>query len=91
MLQKKLAAASGVDGGQLAIFETKPKKKDIELLETMYRSLAQGRKWDGDRDSWPKPIDDHLWQLVVSDKHSCNNSLPGHRGLPFSKGSLRVG
>ncbi|MCV5951186.1 hypothetical protein OFN94_40905, partial [Escherichia coli] len=34
---EKLATASGVDGGQLAMFETKPKKKDIELLETMYR------------------------------------------------------
>lgn len=66
------------------MFETKPKQKDIELLETMHRSLAQG-KWDGDRDSWPKPIDDKLWQLIVSDKHSCNNSLPGHRGCPFQK------
>ncbi|MGR5351048.1 ATP-dependent DNA helicase DinG [Vibrio sp. DNB22_19_2] len=81
---EKLAAACGVDGGQLAMFETKPKKKDIELLETMYRSLAQG-KWDGDRDSWPKSIDDQLWQLIVSDKHSCNNSLPTHRGCPFQK------
>ncbi|MGR5320349.1 ATP-dependent DNA helicase DinG [Vibrio sp. DNB22_19_1] len=81
---EKLAAACGVDGGQLAMFETKPKKKDIELLETMYRSLAQG-KWDGDRDSWPKSIDDRLWQLIVSDKHSCNNSLPTHRGCPFQK------
>ncbi|MCG9751064.1 ATP-dependent DNA helicase DinG [Vibrio brasiliensis] len=81
---EKLAAASGVDGGQLAMFETKPKKKDIELLETMYRSLAQN-KWDGDRDSWPKPIADEIWQLIVSDKHSCNNSMPTHRNCPFQK------
>ncbi|MGR5235374.1 ATP-dependent DNA helicase DinG [Vibrio alfacsensis] len=81
---EKLATASGVDGGQLAMLETKPKKKDIELLQTMYRSLTQG-KWDGDRDSWPKSIDDRLWQLIVSDKHSCNNSLPTHRGCPFQK------
>ncbi|NLS11318.1 ATP-dependent DNA helicase DinG [Vibrio sp. SM6] len=81
---EKLAAASGVDGGQLAMFETKPKKKDIELLETLYQSLAQG-KWDGDRDSWPKPIDDAIWQLIVSDKHSCNNSMPAHRQCPFQK------
>lgn len=81
---EKLAAASGVDGGQLAMFETKPKKKDIELLETMYRSLAQN-KWDGDRDSWPKPIADEIWQLIVSDKHSCNNSMPAHRNCPFQK------
>lgn len=81
---EKLAAASGIDGGQLAMFETKPKKKDIELLETMYRSLAQN-KWDGDRDSWPKPIADEIWQLIVSDKHSCNNSMPAHRNCPFQK------
>lgn len=81
---EKLASASGVDGGQLAMFETKPKKKDIELLETMHKSLAQS-KWDGDRDSWPKPIKDEIWQLIVSDKHSCNNSMPAHRDCPFQK------
>lgn len=81
---EKLASACGADGGQLAMFESKPKQKDIELLETMYRSLAQG-KWDGDRDSWPKAIKDELWSAIVSDKHSCNNSLPNHRGCPFQK------
>ncbi len=82
---EKLASAFGSeDGQQVALFETKPKRKDIELLETMHRSLEQG-KWDGDRDSWPKSIDDKLWQLIVSDKHSCNNSMPSHRGCPFQK------
>ncbi|MEZ9620170.1 ATP-dependent DNA helicase DinG [Vibrio sp. 10N.261.52.C11] len=81
---EKLAAACGVDGGQMAMFESKPKKKDIEQLQTMYRSLAQG-KWDGDRDSWPKPIDNIIWQMIVSDKHSCNNSMPTHRDCPFQK------
>ncbi|MEZ9231192.1 ATP-dependent DNA helicase DinG [Vibrio amylolyticus] len=81
---EKLASASGVDGGQLAMFESKPEKNDIELLQTMYKSLLNG-KWDGDRDSWPKPIRDELWLSIVSDKHSCNNSLPTHRGCPFQK------
>lgn len=81
---EKLANACGAEGQQVTLFETKPKRKDIELLETMYRSLAQG-KWDGDRDSWPKSIDDNIWQLIVSDKHSCNNSMPSHRGCPFQK------
>ncbi|MEG3694965.1 ATP-dependent DNA helicase DinG [Vibrio coralliirubri] len=81
---EKLAAACGVDGGQMAMFESKPKKKDIDQLQTMYRSLTQG-KWDGDRDSWPKPIDNMIWQMVVSDKHSCNNSMPTHRDCPFQK------
>lgn len=81
---EKLASAGSSDGQQTALFESKPKRKDIELLETMHRSLMQG-KWDGDRDSWPKPIDDGIWQLIVSDKHSCNNSMPSHRGCPFQK------
>ncbi|NOH91118.1 ATP-dependent DNA helicase DinG [Vibrio sp. AIC-3] len=81
---EKLAAACGVDDGQMAMFESKPKKKDIDQLQTMYRSLTQG-KWDGDRDSWPNPIDNMIWQMIVSDKHSCNNSMPTHRDCPFQK------
>ncbi|WP_234494091.1 ATP-dependent DNA helicase DinG [Vibrio maritimus] len=81
---EKLAVACGADGGQMAMFETKPKASDIAQLQLMYEKLAQG-KWDGDRDSWPKPIDDAIWQTIVSEKHSCNNSLPAHRGCPFSK------
>ncbi|WP_295894157.1 ATP-dependent DNA helicase DinG [uncultured Vibrio sp.] len=81
---EKLASASGVDGGQLAMFESKPEKNEVELLQTMYKSLVNG-KWDGDRDSWPKPIRDELWLSIVSDKHSCNNSLPAHRSCPFQK------
>ncbi|GLO60464.1 ATP-dependent DNA helicase DinG [Vibrio sp. MACH09] len=81
---EKLASACGADGGQLAMFETKPNVRDKELLQTMYRSLQQG-KWDGDRDSWPKAIKNALWSAIVSDKHSCNNSLPNHRSCPFQK------
>ena len=50
---EKLAAASGVDGGQIAMFDTKPKAKDIEQLQLMFQKLAQN-KWDGDRDSAAK-------------------------------------
>ncbi len=80
----KLASASGADDTQLAMFDSKPKKQEIKMLQTMYHALAKG-KWDGDRDSWPKPIKDELWQRIISDKHSCNNSLPAHRGCPFQK------
>ncbi|CAH8216544.1 ATP-dependent DNA helicase DinG [Vibrio aestuarianus] len=81
---EKLAAACGADESQIALFETKPQKKDIDLLATMYDRLTKG-KWDGDRDSWPKAIKDELWRLIVSDKHSCNGSFPGHRDCPFQK------
>ncbi|MDE1327542.1 ATP-dependent DNA helicase DinG [Vibrio aestuarianus] len=81
---EKLAAACGADESQIALFETKPQKKDIDLLATMYDRLTKG-KWDGDRDSWPKAIKDELWRLIVSDKHSCNGSFLGHRDCPFQK------
>ena len=81
---EKLAAACGENESQIALFETKPQKKDIDLLATMYDRLTKG-KWDGDRDSWPKAIKDELWRLIVSDKHSCNGSFPGHRDCPFQK------
>lgn len=81
---EKLAAATGVDGGQLAMFETKPKAGDIDMLQDMYNALSNG-KWDGDRDAWPKSIKDELWNIVASDKHSCNGSFSAHRHCPFQK------
>lgn len=81
---EKLAAASGADGAQLAMFETKPKAADINMLESMFEAFNRG-KWDGDRDSWPKTISDEIWNSIVSDKHSCNGSFPAHRHCPFQK------
>ncbi|WPC73128.1 ATP-dependent DNA helicase DinG [Vibrio porteresiae] len=81
---EKLAVAAGVDGGQLAIFETKPTNDTLETLKNLYHELAN-QKWDGDRDSWPDTISDEVWQLIVSDKHSCNNSFAAHRHCPFQK------
>lgn len=81
---EKLAAACNANGEQLAMFETKPKTKEIEMLQTMFSCWSSG-KWDGDRDTWPKPINDEIWQSIVSDKHSCNNSMPAHRQCPFQQ------
>ncbi len=81
---EKLAAASGTDGGQMAMFESKPAEKDIEQLHLLYTELSQGN-WDGDRDSWPEPISDTVWNSIVSDKHSCNGSFAAHRQCPFQK------
>lgn len=50
---EKLAIAAGAEDSQLAMFETKPNKSDIDLLQRMYKALSDN-KWDGDRDSWPK-------------------------------------
>ncbi|EGR0410789.1 ATP-dependent DNA helicase DinG [Vibrio cholerae] len=81
---ERLAAACGIDDGQIALFESKPKPHEIELLAELHTALSQG-KWDGDRDGWPSPISDELWSVIVSDKHSCNGSFSAHRHCPFQK------
>lgn len=81
---EKLAVASGADGGQMAMFESKPSQNDIETLQELYSQLSQG-KWDGDRDSWPDTLSDAIWSAIVSDKHSCNGSFSAHRQCPFQK------
>jgi ATP-dependent DNA helicase DinG len=68
----------------MAMFEFKPKQSDTETLQQLYDDLSQG-KWDGERDSLESPLRDELWNSIVSDKHSCNNGLPHHRGCPFQK------
>lgn len=83
---EKLMLASGIqqDGQQIAMFESKPQKQDIKLLNDLYQAFSSD-KWDGDRDSWPDTISDEIWKIIVSDKHSCNNSMPSHRDCPFQK------
>ncbi|MGV3002540.1 ATP-dependent DNA helicase DinG [Vibrio sp.] len=83
---EKLMLASGgqQDGQQMAMFESKPKKQDIKQLQDLYEAFST-HKWDGDRDSWPETINDEIWKTIVSDKHSCNNSMPSHRDCPFQK------
>ncbi|CZF80082.1 putative ATP-dependent helicase DinG [Grimontia celer] len=82
---EKLAAAASAEGhGQQALFTEKPKKTDIDMVNTMYEAYSRG-KWNGDRDAWPKSIPDHLWQTIVSDKHTCHSGLAAHRNCPFAK------
>ncbi|KXF81409.1 ATP-dependent DNA helicase DinG [Enterovibrio coralii] len=82
---EKLASAAGAEGaGQQTLFEQKPKRSDIDLINTMHSALSRG-KWDGDRDAWPKTIPDHIWQSIVSDKHTCHSGLSAHRQCPFAK------
>lgn len=83
---EKLMLASGgqQDGQQMAMFESKPKQQDIKQLQDLYEAFST-QKWDGDRDSWPETINDDIWKIIVSDKHSCNNSMPSHRDCPFQK------
>lgn len=81
----KLAVmAKGGGDNQIALFEVKPKQKDIALIKRLYKAYNE-KKWDGDSDSWPTAIPSHVWQAIIADKHSCNNSLPMHRQCPFQK------
>ncbi|OOE48675.1 ATP-dependent DNA helicase DinG [Salinivibrio kushneri] len=80
----KLSAVADTESIQGALFTQKPKRSEQLLLNDLYEALSRG-KWDGDRDSWPKPIADHLWQAIASDKHTCHAGLPAHRGCPFAK------
>ncbi|WP_237467896.1 ATP-dependent DNA helicase DinG [Vibrio stylophorae] len=77
-------AASLEDDSQMALWQQKPKAKEIALLKRMQTAYGQG-KWDGDIDSWPTAIPHHLWQQIQSDKHSCHNGLAAHRDCPFQK------
>ncbi|WP_432452772.1 ATP-dependent DNA helicase DinG [Agarivorans sp. QJM3NY_29] len=58
--------------------------KHIELCKQLAVALQQG-KWDGDRDTWPKPIPWQLWQHVVVDGLSCSVQSARHRSCPFHK------
>jgi len=68
----------------LADLATVPKRKELELVKRMFTAYAAG-KWKGDIDSWPTPIPDDIWQLIVSDRHSCSKSFSAHRNCPFHK------
>lgn len=84
--QQRLALACNTDNddNQTSLFQEKPKATDIALLKKLHESLSSG-KWQGDRDSWPKPIPNHLWQHIQSDKHSCLKHLTEHTHCPFHK------
>ncbi|WP_371185279.1 ATP-dependent DNA helicase DinG [Thalassotalea maritima] len=76
--------ADDEDISQTVMFEQKPNKQDINLLRRLDKALNEG-KWQGDRDTWPTPIPNHIWQHIQCDKHSCLRHLPEHSHCPFHK------
>ncbi|WP_068547661.1 ATP-dependent DNA helicase DinG [Thalassotalea crassostreae] len=77
-----LACSTDEDPNQVPLFTEKPNVEDIRLLNSLKEDLKSG-KWHGDRDSWPTPIPDHIWQHIQSDKHSCLKHLSEHTNCPF--------
>ena len=69
---------------QPVLFEEKPKVGDKALLKRLTETYLAG-KWQGDRDSWPTPIPNRIWQHIVSDKFSCKRALANHRQCPFHR------
>ncbi len=45
---------------------------DQATLEGFLSAYA-GNNWDGDRDSWPKAIDQEVWRQVSTDNQQCSN------------------
>ncbi|PKF60686.1 ATP-dependent DNA helicase DinG [Psychromonas sp. psych-6C06] len=84
--EHKLLATQDPKGenGQIALFEEKPKLGDMALLKRLTQAYLAG-KWQGDRDSWPTPIPNRIWQHIASDKFSCKRALSNHRQCPFHR------
>lgn len=72
---------SGMD--MPVLWESKPKKEDLDTLHHMAQAFAE-RRFNGDRDTWEAKIDDNLWQQVTNDRHGClKNSCPNRPECPF--------
>ncbi|MCL1077822.1 ATP-dependent DNA helicase DinG [Parashewanella spongiae] len=79
----KLEMMIGSDSGaQVAMWQTKPDQSQIDLLQSLLKDFHEG-KWNGEIDTLTKPIPDHLWQQISSDKHSCHRQVAAHRLCPF--------
>lgn len=83
--QKLGQAASTEEAPQAGFtFAQKPKESDIALLQSM-NSKLKDNSWQGDLDSWPDPVPNHIWQQTQSDKHQCLKHLSEHTHCPFHK------
>ncbi len=66
---------------EIPLFEVSASGADVypELL-----AAFAGKSWNGDRDSWPQPVDDAAWSAVTTDHRGCsNNKCSFFRQCPF--------
>lgn len=82
--EQKLLDQGTTNTQHLLLFTEKPQAGDTELLAQLKSAYLNG-KWDGDQDTWGKPIPRRIWQQIVSDKHSCKKTLSNHRQCPFHR------
>ncbi|SHO58830.1 ATP-dependent DNA helicase DinG [Vibrio quintilis] len=81
---EKLAAVCSQDASQPSLFKDIQADPNTDLFQQMHDKLLKGQ-WDGDIDSWETPVDAKQWQLIVSDRQSCNVAFSAHRKCPFHK------
>ncbi|STZ77153.1 ATP-dependent DNA helicase DinG [Bergeriella denitrificans] len=66
-----------------ALWDTKPKKEELDTLRTLADEFA-ARRYNGDRDAWPEKIDDGLWLRITNDRHGClKAACPNRAECPF--------
>ena len=82
--EHKLREHAEPQDGQQSLWLEPPKKSDLDLVKRLFKAY-QANKWLGDRDTWPMPIPDHVWQQIVADKHSCSRALSHHHQCPFHR------
>ena len=81
-LAKPDAPAAQLSFEQLLDF--KPSAAQQRQVKQLWNAYSQQR-WQGDRDSWPHPIDERLWSSISAERHICNPILPQHRECPLHK------
>jgi len=77
-------AADTQASNEQPLWQQPPNKDDLLLVKKLWKAWLD-KKWDGERDSWPTPIPNNIWQQIQCDKFGCNKQLSAHRQCPFHK------
>lgn len=60
-----------------------PRTNELKIYESMATSFEQGN-WDGELESWEKPIDHESWRRLTTDHRGCaNNRCDFFQSCPF--------
>ncbi|MGL5949145.1 MAG: ATP-dependent DNA helicase DinG [Aeromonas sp.] len=68
--------------GGAPLSQTRPSDSDKACYAALWQAFRD-KKWDGDRDNWPKPITDACWRRIEASRHGCNKALAHHHDCPF--------
>lgn len=85
----KLELLADPNASDSAPWQQPPDEAIIKLTKELWRAWTN-KEWDGERDSWPKPIPDTLWYQIQCDKFGCNKQLSAHRNCPFHKAREKI-